>query len=172
MGTSSPSSTALILIDMQKWITELSLHPHVDGVVQKCQTLRATAGAAGAPIYHIRYLERAGARADPDSVHNQIVKELAPREDDVVITKYGIDAFAGTELHATLQGAGVVRVALAGIATAHAVAATAQTAVSLGYAVTVLSDATASLSPREHTEALNHLRTIVTVEPCAALAAG
>ncbi|MGI8646742.1 MAG: isochorismatase family protein, partial [Mycobacteriales bacterium] len=72
-------------------------------------------------------------------------------------SKNGLDAFEDTDLTEHLSGLDVIKVVIVGISTAHGIAATAATAVALGYEVVVVFDATASVSVVEHTTALDQL---------------
>jgi nicotinamidase-related amidase len=159
---------ALILIDLQTWITRMPLSPRPGAeVVQRCATLAADCRAAGVPVWHVRYLDGAGPGADPAAPRNRIVPGLAVRPDEPVITKYGLGAFDGTPLAGRLRAAGVTDVVLAGIALSHGVGVTAREAAALGFRVTVLEDATTSLSAEGHRQAVQVLNGLVTVIPSA-----
>jgi nicotinamidase-related amidase len=71
--------------------------------------------------------------------------DLAPRDGDVVATEHwGLSGFAHTDLDQQLRRRGVERIVLAGMTAAGCVEGTGRWAAELGYAVTLVRDATAS----------------------------
>jgi nicotinamidase-related amidase len=162
------TTPALVLIDLQTWITRMPLSPrHGAEVVERCAVLAADARAAGVPVHWVRYLDGTGPGADPEAPRNRIVPDLEVRPDDPVVTKYGLGAFDGTPLAARLRAGGVTDVVLAGIALSHGVGVTAREAAALGFGVTVLEDATSSLSAEGHRQAVQVLKGLVTVTSAA-----
>ena len=151
------SHTALVLVDLQRWIVELPLGPRGGpAVVEACERLRTALSAAEAEVVLVRYARADGRDGGPAAPATQLMLPILPG--DHVVTKYGQDAFEGTDLHRHLTRQGVTTVVIAGIATAHGVAATARTAATLGYRTLVVEDATASSSAAEHRAALRTLR--------------
>jgi nicotinamidase-related amidase len=151
--------TALVLIDLQRWIVGMPWQP-ADGaaVVEACGRLREHyTHADPATVVLVRYVRADGADGGPDAAPNQLVPGCAPRAGDHLVTKHGLDAFEGTGLHDVLRREGVTDVVVAGLSTAHGVAATAATALRLGYGTAVVTDATASQSTAQHREALDRL---------------
>lgn len=151
--------TALVLVDLQTWIVEMPWEPRIGAdVIAACSRLRAAFDEAGAPVVHVRY--HAAGDNGADAPENRIVEPLRPRDGEVLITKNGLDAFEATDLDTHLSRLEVGQLVFAGLSTAHGVAATAETAVALGYGVAVASGATASVSAREHTNTLHRLATL------------
>ncbi|MGB9666711.1 MAG: cysteine hydrolase family protein, partial [Candidatus Cryosericum sp.] len=72
------------------------------------------------------------------------VPELAPALEDLVVVKKRWSAFFATDLDLLLRRLAIRQVVLAGVQTPNCIRATAMDALSLDYATTVLSDATAS----------------------------
>ncbi|MFJ5925410.1 cysteine hydrolase family protein [Kitasatospora sp. NPDC092948] len=155
----SGARTALVLIDLQHWIVGMPWAPTGgSAVVAACAALRESFAAADPEsVVLVRYLRADGRDGGAGAPANQLVPALAPRPGEHLVTKHGLDAFEGTDLHARLQGLGVTRVVVAGLSTAHGVAATAARAVALGYETVVAEDATASQSAAEHRHALARL---------------
>ncbi|MCX5214485.1 cysteine hydrolase [Kitasatospora sp. NBC_00240] len=160
--------TALVLVDLQHWITGMPWAPR-DGaaVLEAAARLRAALTGAGAdaspqgPLYvAVRHLHADGSDGGADAPANALHPEAAPGPDDLLVTKHGLDAFEGTGLREGLDRLGVTDLVLAGLSTAHGVAATARSAVAAGYRVTVVSDATASVSHTEHDQTLAALETL------------
>lgn len=93
-----------------------------------------------------------------------IIDEITPRGDDIVIDKLTSGAFTQTILDHVLRNLGITHVLVAGILTDMCILGTARTAVELGYYTAICEDACASLTQRAHDEALlMHARTFGTV---------
>ena len=71
-------------------------------------------------------------------------------EDDIVVTKLRVSAFAGSDLEVLLRGLEVRDLVLAGIATSGVVLSTLRQAADLDFGLTVLSDACADGDPEVH----------------------
>ncbi|MFG2947432.1 cysteine hydrolase family protein [Streptomyces adustus] len=151
--------TALVLVDLQRWIVDMPWQPiGGEAVTEACARLREHfADTGSSTVVLVRYVRADGADGGVGAAANLLVPGLEPRDGEQLVTKHGLDAFEGTDLHDRLRGAGVTDVVIAGLSTAHGVAATAATAVRLGYGVVVVSDATASVDEAQHREALDRL---------------
>lgn len=97
---------------------------------------------------------------------------VAPANNEIVITKHAVSAFAGTALDQLLRARGVDTVALGGLVTHYAVEGTARDAHDRGYRVIVLKDACASAAPARHEGSLANLGFLAEVMPVADFAAG
>jgi len=73
-----------------------------------------------------------------------IFPEIAPHDDEIVITKHRFSAFYGTDLEIILRGRGVTTVVITGVTTENCCHATARDAFFRDYRVVFLSDATRS----------------------------
>ena len=71
-------------------------------------------------------------------------------DDDIVVTKLRVSAFAGSDLEVLLRGLEVRDLVLAGIATSGVVLSTLRQAADLDFGLTVLSDACADGDPEVH----------------------
>lgn len=74
----------------------------------------------------------------------EVIRELAPADDDLVIPKYRYSGFAGTNLDLVLRSRGIRTVVCAGVSTNVCVEATAREAFSHDYYVVLPEDACAS----------------------------
>ena len=74
-----------------------------------------------------------------------IFPEIAPRDDEIVITKHRFSAFYGTDLEIILRGLGVTTVVITGVTTENCCHATARDAFFRDFQVAFLSDATATV---------------------------
>jgi ureidoacrylate peracid hydrolase len=80
----------------------------------------------------------------PGSWGIEIVAELQPRGDEIVIPKHRYSAFFGTDLDMLLKARGIQTLVLAGTATNNCVDGTGRDAYYNGYYVVVLSDGSAA----------------------------
>jgi len=71
----------------------------------------------------------------------EIVPELAPTDDDLVVEKFSMSALSGTTLDFALRDCGVVNLVMAGIALEIGIEPTVRSATDLGYVPVVLTDA-------------------------------
>ncbi|WP_347232940.1 cysteine hydrolase [Streptomyces sp. PRh5] len=84
------------------------------------------------------------------SGETDIIPQLAPRPEDVVITKRRTSAFVGTERELVLRAHHVESIALTGAATSEMVAGTLYDALDRDYRATALSDACADAEADVH----------------------
>ena len=152
-----PSSTALVLIDLQHGITALDLAPHpAAAVVANCARLADAYRAQGAAIVYVRVAlgEMAEHKADhvrprPASLPSnacEIVPEAGMQPGDALVTKRQWGAFYATELDQILRRRGVKTVVMAGIATNIGVESTARAAFDQGYDLVFAEDAMSTFS--------------------------
>jgi nicotinamidase/pyrazinamidase len=87
----------------------------------------------------------------------EIISELAPAKDDVVIPKRRYSGFFGTDLDITLRERGVDTLRMVGDCTNICVLYTAADARNLGYAVEVVRDGVTSFDEEAHHDALREL---------------
>jgi biuret amidohydrolase len=71
----------------------------------------------------------------------EIVPELAPVDDDLVVEKFSMSALTGTTLDFALRDCGVVNLVIVGIALEIGIEPTVRSATDLGYVPVVLADA-------------------------------
>lgn len=136
----------LVLIDCQREYVDGKLAlPGVKPAIAEAAKLLDLARRKNVPVVHIVHHGRpGGALFAPDGPMAGIAPELAPRPGEKVIAKSLPNAFARTDLEATLQATGRPQLILAGFMTHMCVSATAKAAVDLGRRVTVVADATAT----------------------------
>jgi nicotinamidase-related amidase len=88
----------------------------------------------------------------------QIVPELAPREDEVVIDKITMSAFEGTFLNIALRDAQLESFVIAGIALEIGIEPTVRQSLDLNYLPIVITDACGSKTPELKERSLATLR--------------
>ncbi|GAA2694897.1 MULTISPECIES: cysteine hydrolase family protein [Actinosynnema] len=76
--------------------------------------------------------------------------ETAPLDDEVVVTKRRVSAFAGSDLDLVLRAQGVDHLVLTGIATSGVVLSTLRQAADLDFQLTVLADGCLDDDPEVH----------------------
>ena len=186
---------ALLLIDMMRaYFTPGSpFDLGSDAAVQGCAQLLAAARGAGRPVLHTVVRYRPGARdgglfvqkvaalrvlaEDAPGDLGELVPELEPRPDEVVVVKQYASAFFGTSLAATLTAAGVDTLVIAGVSTSGCVRASATDAMQHGFRPIVVGEACGDRTPAIHQANLADLQAkyadLATVgEAVARLAAG
>ena len=80
----------------------------------------------------------------------QILPELTPAEDKIVVNKPTFGAFASADLHTQLQARGVRPLLICGVTTECCVEGTIREAVDLGYYVMTLEDCCGAFEPELH----------------------
>ncbi|MFX1469127.1 MAG: cysteine hydrolase family protein [Promethearchaeota archaeon] len=91
-----------------------------------------------------------------------LIPELKPEEDDVVILKTTNGTFNSTDLEHYLRNLGINTVIIVGVVTNVCVENTARTAFDLGFNVYVIDDACAAWSPTIHNAALRGMELFFT----------
>lgn len=149
-------STALLLMDFQQSVVSRF---GTAEVVAKAARALAAARDHDVPVIFVRVAFRSGlTEASPlnrtfnrdaregtgfteDDPSTQVVPELAPREDEIVMVKRRVGAFSGTDLDVVLRAGGIDDLVLAGIATSGVVLSTLRLAADRDFRITVLADA-------------------------------
>jgi nicotinamidase-related amidase len=154
-------TTALVVIDLQKGIVSAPTVPHpASEVVSNTVRIAKQFRARGGQVILVRVdtgrngelfpkanadVVRPAMKAAPDWA--EIVPELGPEENDVVVTKHQPSAFFGTDLETQLRRRGIETIVLCGIATNWGVESTARTGFEHGFQLVFASDAMAA---RDH----------------------
>ncbi len=168
-----PQSTALVLIDLQKGITEVKTEPYSSEVViSNSNKLVNIFHNEGALVIFVRVAMSADFK---DALHpeadetpwasntprpadwSDIVPELDRKEHDFIITKHQWGAFYGTELDLQLRRRGIKTIVLGGIATNYGVESTARDAYEHGYQLIFASDAMSSRKASDHEFAITRI---------------
>ncbi len=96
--------------------------------------------------------------APPGSKEAEFLPEVAPQGDEIVIDKTASGVFSSTNLHYVLNNMGIRSLYLVGVYTNECVETTARNACDLGYFVTVVDDACATVTPELHQASLDTMR--------------
>jgi len=92
--------------------------------------------------------DRAAVFAQPGGA--AVHPDLGPRDDDIIVVKRRVSAFAGSDLEIVLRSQGIRHLILCGIATSGVVLSTVREAADRDYRLTVLSDCCADMDTEIH----------------------
>lgn len=175
------STPALLVIDMQNGFchedgsfARLGIRTDPAAIVPRINELLTGFRAAGLPIYFLKtgykadYSDRRGRNRNDrlekleglllGSWDADVLFELTPKSGDNVINKTRNSCFLYTSLEKILKERGVDHLILTGVGTDVCVETTARDAYQLNFAVTTISDATATCNELDHLAALHALR--------------
>jgi nicotinamidase-related amidase len=158
-ATALDPRTALVVIDLQKGVTALSLAHPPAGVVANTRRLAEAFRRARLPVVLVNVAfspdgaDRPHNRTDlqiqlptsPD--FSELVPELGAEPSDLRVTKRQPNAFYGTDLDLQLRRRQVTGIVLTGISTSIGVDGTARAAHERGYNLTFAADATTDRDP-------------------------
>ena len=160
------STTALVVIDLQKGIAAMPTQPYdAKTVIQNAAKLAAAFRKNKMPVFLVRVATSADGKdrlvpvVDGEnpwgknkmpSDWSEIVPEMGPEESDFIITKKQWGAFYGTDLDLQLRRRQIENVVLCGIATNIGVESTARFAFEYGYQQIFVEDAMSSRNAEEH----------------------
>lgn len=159
-----PSTCALLVIDMQRHFAcrdGRAFLPATTAIIPRVWALLALWRARGAPVAFLRHGHRG-----PDALgimgrfysdwlrtgeaDAEIIKELRPEPEELIISKRTYDSFYETELEPMLRARGVGQVLVTGVLTHLCCEATARSAFVRGFEVYLAADGTASSSEALH----------------------
>ena len=134
--------TALVVVDVQLGMFDKD-DPVYNGqeLLENVGSLIARAREAGVPVVYVQHQGGSGHPLAPDAPGYPIHPAIAPRASEAVVTKRTPDSFHETTLQAELKARGIEQIVLVGIQTELCVDTTCRRASSLGYGVTLVTDA-------------------------------
>jgi nicotinamidase-related amidase len=157
--TLDPAHTAVLSMDCQAGIVSIYTGEGRDAFLARAATVLNHARAAGMTIIHIQVGFRTGlpevssrnalfGAIKSSEQHQQLFREphgaipatIAPQDDEIVITKHRISAFAGTDLAMILRANDIDTLVLYGIATSGVVLSTLIEASDADYRLAVIGD--------------------------------
>lgn len=141
MSTRTGTTTALLVIDMQRQVMETAWQR--DEVADRSATLIDRARAKHVPIVFVQH-HHPGAKEGEGLVRGtdgwQFVDAVAPRGDDLLVEKNYSDAFVETDLTSILDRLGVGHLVVVGAESDACITTTARRALAEGYDVTLVDD--------------------------------
>ena len=142
----------------------------LNAVIPRIQSLLTVCRAKGIEVIHIRVAELTndsrdagwkgvvrGLAVPQNSKEAELLEEVRPVGDEIVISKSSSGAFATTNLDRVLRNLSINTLIFLGTSTGGCVESTACDAVDLGYRVIVVSDACACSTRRSHQTALGRM---------------
>jgi nicotinamidase-related amidase len=143
---------------------------HLAETIPRIQSLLAACRGKGIEVIHIRVAELTndsrdvglkqvvrGLAVPKNSKEAELLEDVRPIDDEIVVSKSSSGAFATTNLDRILRNMGIDMLLFAGTSTAGCVESTASDAVDLGYTVIVASDACACATRQSHAQALERM---------------
>ncbi|RWZ50809.1 cysteine hydrolase [Labedella phragmitis] len=170
MSSTESRTTAILVVDMQNDTIHrqgafadsgAAAHAESQNVIANAKAVVDAARSAGSQIFHNRIVVYPGAVGGANapvfqmlaggsfavgSWGAQIVDELEPQDGDIVLDRNRMSVFNGTAIDTMLRNLGVTKVVVVGAWTNMAVEHTVRDAADHGFEVTIVSDATSSLS--------------------------
>lgn len=138
-------NTALLIIDVQRALCAGEYEVFESRrVVDRVNHLLRLARGSGAPVVFVQHEEAGGPMAH-GSEGWQLDPALNALPSDVYVRKKTCDSFHDTELHALLQARGIEHLVVCGLQSELCVDSTVRRALALGYPVTLVEDAHATL---------------------------
>ena len=135
------SRAALLIIDVQVGLVKLIPAEIRAGVISRIETLLSRARASGTPVIYIQHDGPKGHPLETQTQGWEFHPSIKPLDSEPVIRKRESDSFFATTLQQELEKRGITRLIIAGGMTEYCVDTTCRRATSLGYDVTLASDA-------------------------------
>ena len=133
--------TALLVIDVQVGIIE-GFHAYRGReVLEKINQLLAKARASNTPIIYVQHDGDKGHPLEMGTAGWEIHSDIKPREGELIIRKRASASFFETTLQQELEARSIKHLIVTGCMTEYCVDTTSRRAVTLGYDVTLASDA-------------------------------
>ncbi|HCY7616848.1 TPA: cysteine hydrolase [Staphylococcus aureus] len=158
--------TALLVLDMQEGIA--SSIPRIKNIIKANQRAIEAARQHRIPVIFIRLvldkhfndvsssnkvfstIKAQGYAITEADASTRILEDLAPLEDEPIISKRRFSAFTGSYLEVYLRANDINHLVLTGVSTSGAVLSTALESVDKDYYITVLEDAVGDRSDDKH----------------------
>lgn len=158
------AQTVLIVVDLQRGIIDSPLVHPVAEVIDRTRSLIEAFRRNGLPVVLVNVAGGVPGRTEQPRRHQtfpegwtDLIPELDPKPDDILVTKRTWGAFASTDLEARLKQKGVTQVVITGVATGTGVESTARQAYELGFNVTLAIDAMTDVRPEAHSYSLKRV---------------
>ena len=167
--STDPAHTAVLSLDCQAGLVALYTREAKEAFLARAASVLNHARARGMTVIHINVGFRPGlpevssrntlfSAIKASEQHQRLFREplgsipnlIAPQDDEVVIIKHRISAFAGTDLAMILRAKEIDTLVLYGIATSGVVLSTLSEAVDADFRVAVVGDCCADLNPALH----------------------
>ena len=164
-----PTRTAILSMDCQAGIVSIYAKDDQDAFLTRVSSILDHARAKGMTIIHVKVGFRPGlpevssrntlfSAVKSSAQHQKLFQEplgaipsvIAPKEDEIVITKHRISAFTGTDLAMILRANDIDTLILFGIATSGVVLSTLLEAADADFRPVVIKDCCVDLDSQLH----------------------
>jgi nicotinamidase-related amidase len=164
-----PRHTAVLSMDCQTGIVSIYAKNDTDAFLTRAASVLNHARSIGMTVIHVKVAFRPGlpevssknalfGAVKSSSQHQKLFQEplgsipsmIAPQEDEIVVAKHRISAFAGTDLAMILRANEIDTLVLYGIATSGVVLSTLLEAADADFRLLVVKDCCADLDPELH----------------------
>jgi nicotinamidase-related amidase len=164
-----PAHTAVLSMDCQSGIISIYARDDKDAFLARVASALNHARASGMTVIHVQVGFRAGlpevsprnllfSAIKSSTQHQKLFEEplgaipalIAPKDEEVVITKHRVSAFAGTDLAMVLRAKEIDTLVLFGIATSGVVLSTLLVAADDDFRLAVVKDCCADLDSNLH----------------------
>ncbi|MCF1439256.1 MAG: hydrolase, partial [Shewanella sp.] len=171
MAAFSPSSTALVLIDLQQGILPLVGGPYsASDIIHKAAKLAQGFRSRDMPVFWVRvgwsndFADALTQQVDKPSVITELPEnwwhfpaELQVQPEDIQIVKHQWGAFYGTNLDLQLRRRGIDTLVLGGVSTNIGVESTARSAWEHGYQLIIPEDLCAAADTQQHNSSFTYI---------------
>ncbi len=164
---------AIIVVDMiNDFVTGKLGSPRARKIIPNIAALLKKARKQGIPVIYLRdahtkadkEMDIWGEHAMKGTDASEIVPELKPEENDIVIEKRWYSGFVDTELPSVLKKLGVDTLIILGVSTDICVQNNVGHAYFSGYKTIVPQDCTASIDEEAHEQAIKYMKNIYGAE--------
>jgi len=167
------NNTILIVVDMiYDFVYGKFGNDHARNIIPYVRSIISKARSKGIPVI---YLKDAHLPSDPETKHwgqhamkgeigSEIIPELNPEINDIVVSKSTYSGYYNTALETILKDLQVKEVILVGVSTNICVQHNAADSFFRGYKVIVIENATAAFDPAVHLQALQYMKDIYGVK--------
>lgn len=133
------TNAAFLIIDTQVGVVE---HAYAkEQMLENIKTLLTQARERHVPVVYVQHEEPQGYQLEPGTPAWQIHPSISPREGEPIVHKQSPDSFYDTTLQEVLQAQGIKHLIVVGAQSNYCVDTTTRRALSMGYDVTLVSDA-------------------------------
>ena len=132
-------------------------------LIPNIQRLQAAARKNGVEVIHVRVASSTkdgrdsslrykakGIKTPPDTKEAQILPEVGPQGDELVLSKFTESVFNSTNIDRVLRNMGISNLLIVGVVTNGCVEGATRSAAELDYGAIVVEDATAAFAPQLH----------------------
>jgi nicotinamidase-related amidase len=136
------SASTLIVIDcQQEYVDGMLPLPGIQNALSEIVDMLVRARNSGTPIIHVAHKGTPGGAFDRTAENGQIVPQVAPLSNELVVEKPLPNAFAGTNLADELTKIGRKELIVCGFMTHMCISSTVRAALDNGYRNTVIGSA-------------------------------